>query len=79
MSQVLDKLKGGDLRSIGRAEKVVQDILEDPALFAEVFEGMLDDDPQVRMRSADAVENNSHTTNIIIRQMANINDATNAL
>jgi len=56
MSQLLDKLKGRDLRSIGRAEEVVEDTLENPALFAEVFEGMLNDDPQVRMRSADALE-----------------------
>jgi len=56
MSWILQKLKGGDLRSIGRAEEVVQDIQATPALFGEVFEGMLDDDPGVRMRSADALE-----------------------
>ncbi|MFQ5610768.1 MAG: hypothetical protein ACE5H9_01395 [Anaerolineae bacterium] len=56
MSQILQKLKGGDLRSIGRAEEVVQDVLHNPALFGEVFEGLLDDDPRVRMRSADALE-----------------------
>ena len=56
MSRVLQKLKGGDLRSIGRVDEVVQDILRNPALFEEVFEGVLDDDPIVRMRSADALE-----------------------
>ena len=56
MGRILQKLKGGDLRSIGRAEEVVQDILENPALFGEVFDGMLSEDPQVRMRSADALE-----------------------
>ena len=56
MSSILKKLKGGDLRSIGRSEEVVQDILDNPTLFSEVFEGMLDDDPLVRMRSADALE-----------------------
>ena len=56
MSATLQKLKGGDLRSIGRAGEVVEDILANPALFAEVFEGILDDDPRVRMRSADALE-----------------------
>ncbi len=56
MSNILQKLKGGDLRSIGRSEEVVQDILQNPDLFSEVFEGMLNDDPIVRMRSADAVE-----------------------
>ena len=56
MSQFFRKLIGGDLRSIGRAEEVAQDILQDPKLFGEVFEGLLDDDPRVRMRSADALE-----------------------
>lgn len=56
MSQVLQKLKDGDLRSIGKADEAVQDILNDPQLFEEVFEGMLNDDPRVRMRSADALE-----------------------
>ncbi len=56
MGRILQKLKGGDLRSIGRAEEVVQDILNNPVLFAEVFEGMLNDNPLVRMRSADALE-----------------------
>ena len=50
MGEVLQKLKGGDLRSIGRAEEVIEDILKNPSLFAEVFEGMLHDDPRVRMR-----------------------------
>ena len=56
MSAILRKLKGGDRRSIGRAPEVVADILETPVLFAEVFEGMQDSDPLVRMRSADALE-----------------------
>ncbi len=56
MSKILQKLTGGDLRSIGRAEEVVDDILRSPYLFSEVFEGMLHDDPRVRMCSADALE-----------------------
>ena len=56
MGHVLEKLRGGDLRSIGRANEVVEDILKTPALFEEVFEGMVNDDPRVRMRSADALE-----------------------
>jgi hypothetical protein len=38
MSRILQKLEGGDLRSIGRAEEVAQDILADPSLFGEVFD-----------------------------------------
>jgi hypothetical protein len=56
MDGILEKLKGGDLRSIGRANEVVADVLGDPGLFDALFHGMLDDDPIVRMRSADAVE-----------------------
>lgn len=56
MNGILEKLKGGDRRSIGRANEVVADVLDDPGLFDALFHGMLDSDPVVRMRSADAVE-----------------------
>ncbi|MGD8245058.1 MAG: hypothetical protein PVI63_07690 [Anaerolineae bacterium] len=56
MESILQKLKGGDRRSIGRVDEVVTQVLRDPALFDSLFRGMLDDDPVVRMRSADAVE-----------------------
>jgi len=56
MGKILKKLTGGDLRSIGKADEVVQYILKNPSLFGEVFGGMLSDDPIIRMRSADAVE-----------------------
>ena len=49
-------LSGGDRRSIGRANEVVDMALADPSLFAEVFAGMTDDDPVVRMRAADVAE-----------------------
>jgi len=56
MHNILEKLKGGDLRSIGRADEVVEDILNDPPLFKPVLEGMQHDDPIIRMRASDAVE-----------------------
>ena len=56
MTDILNKLKGGDLRSKGKSEEVVDDILKQPFLFGEVFNGMLNDDPVVRMRAADAIE-----------------------
>ena len=56
MHDVLKKLEGGDRRSIGRANEVVADVLDDPTLFGVVFNGMLSDDPIIRMRSADAIE-----------------------
>lgn len=56
MTGVLHKLEGGDRRSIGRVDEVVAGVLADPSLFDALFYGMLDEDPVVRMRSADAVE-----------------------
>jgi hypothetical protein len=56
VSDLLKKLEGGDRRSIGRANEVVRDVLNNPALFGMVFDGMLSHDPIIRMRSADAVE-----------------------
>ncbi len=56
MREVLEKLTGGDRRLIGRSDEVVAEVLEDPTLFDTVFGGMLNEDPLVRMRSADAVE-----------------------
>jgi hypothetical protein len=56
MHPLLQQLQGGDLRSIGRADQVVADVLENPLLFRVVFEGMFVDDALIRMRCADAVE-----------------------
>jgi hypothetical protein len=56
MSHLLERLQGGDRRSIGKSTEVVQAILDDPGLFSEVFEGMFSGDPIIRMRSADVIE-----------------------
>ena len=56
VSDILDKLKGGDRRSIGRVDVVVAEVLDNTTLFDDLFSGMQHDDPLVRMRSADAVE-----------------------
>ena len=56
MSGILYKLKGGDLRSIGKSEEVVQDISKNPELFSEVFDGLFNNDPRIRMRCADVLE-----------------------
>jgi hypothetical protein len=56
MNDLLRMLEGGDRRSIGRVSEVVAAVRKDPALFPELFEGMLVDDEVVRMRAADAVE-----------------------
>ena len=56
MSSILEKLQGGDRRSIGRANEVAQEIEDNPLLFDPVFDGLTNDDPVVRMRAADAIE-----------------------
>jgi hypothetical protein len=56
MHKILTKLQGADLRSIGRVNEVVAEVIADPRLFSVVFDGIFDDDPVMRMHCADAVE-----------------------
>ncbi len=56
MTDILEKLRGGDLRSIGQANDVAQGIENNPSLFEMVFVGLYDGEPVVRMRSADVIE-----------------------
>ena len=55
MHPIVRRLQGGDLRSKGRSEEVAAEVLENPRLLQPLLRGMLDEDPVVRMRSADAV------------------------
>jgi hypothetical protein len=55
-ARLLGKLKGGDLRSLGRADAVARAVMRQPKLLAALLEGMADADPGVRMRAADAAE-----------------------
>lgn len=56
MKPITKKLAGGDFRSIGKSNEVVTEVLTDPKLFNDLFSGLFDTDPLVRMRTADAVE-----------------------
>ena len=58
---ILDRLRGGDLRSIGRANDVAQDVCNNPRLVSYLIEGISSGDPVVRARSADALEKASST------------------
>ena len=53
---ILNKLRGGDLRSIGRSNEIAGEIEKNASLFETVFRGLYDNDPIVRMRSADVIE-----------------------
>lgn len=56
MHELLQLLTGGNRRSIGRSNEVAALVLSDASLFPVLIEGMLSDDPVVRMRAADAAE-----------------------
>jgi len=56
VTSLLNKLKGGDLRTIGRANEVAAQVLKSPHLLPELFEGLFHQDACVRSRSADALE-----------------------
>jgi hypothetical protein len=54
--RLLRMLKGGDRRSIGRADVVARAVMRQPKLLAQLIEGLTDADLLVRMRAADAAE-----------------------
>jgi hypothetical protein len=49
-------LRGGDRRSIGKANQIAKVVLSEPKHFAELIQCLWDEDPIVRMRAADAAE-----------------------
>lgn len=76
MSQLLDRLTGGDLRSIGDADAVVAIVGDNQDCFDEVFQGFYSDNPVLRMRVSDVIEKsarrypellNKHTVAIVKR------------
>jgi hypothetical protein len=54
--KLLDKLRSGDRRSIGRSDEVAALVLARPARFLQLMEGLWNPDPLIRMRAADAAE-----------------------
>lgn len=60
MSQLSNKLKGGDLRSLGKNNAVVAEITNQKE-FDELFEGLFDADRLVVIRAVDAVEKHTQT------------------
>jgi len=55
-SPILDQLRGGDRRSIGRVPQVVEEVSKNLELVGELVVGLVSDDPIIRMRAADALE-----------------------
>lgn len=56
MKDLLLQLRSGDRRSVRGVPEVVDQVMADRSLFRAVFNGMVDANPVVRMRCADAVE-----------------------
>lgn len=56
MVDVLSKLRGGDRRSIGNVDEVVNAVRKKPDLFEQLVNGVFGEDPVVCMRAADAME-----------------------
>jgi hypothetical protein len=45
MKVILEKLKGGDFRSIGRSCEVVDEVIAKPEFFSDLFSGLMHSDP----------------------------------
>lgn len=56
MNPILQKLSGGDRRSIGRSNEIAAEVLARPAQFRDLFAGLTSDDSVIRMRASDAIE-----------------------
>jgi len=67
MNELLEKLRGGDLRSDGRANEVVEEVLESPQLLPFLLDGLDQPDDVVRGRTSDALEKISRTTPEMLR------------
>ncbi len=61
MNDLLELLKGGDLRSDGHADEVASDIIQDPELFPLLLDGMAEEDNVVRGRTAHSLEKVART------------------
>jgi HEAT repeat protein len=61
MNHVTEKLSGGDLRSDGMADEVVDFILQNLNMFDLLYEGLSESDDVVRGRTADALEKIART------------------
>ncbi|MGZ7117653.1 MAG: hypothetical protein ACXVHS_09455 [Methanobacterium sp.] len=56
MNELLELLKGEDLRSDGAADEVAEEVIQSPSLFDLLFEGLNESDDLVRGRTAHALE-----------------------
>ncbi|OGB60400.1 MAG: hypothetical protein A2Y94_08400 [Caldithrix sp. RBG_13_44_9] len=67
MNNILNKLSGGDRRSIGKVNEVVAEVLRNPEIFGQLISGMQNNDPVIRMRAADAAEKVSQVNPLLLQ------------
>ena len=70
MQPLLERLQGGDRRSIGRSAEAVAAVREEPSLLGVLVVGFTRPDPVVAMRAADALEKASATRTGCLRPYA---------
>lgn len=56
MNRLVRKLAEGDMRSKGRSEQIVKEVLKKPTLFPDLIDALDNAHPGVRMRALDAIE-----------------------
>ncbi|MCB1104749.1 MAG: hypothetical protein H7A44_03595 [Opitutaceae bacterium] len=56
MPTLLEQLAGGDLRTLGRSAEVAAQVLAQPELIDELFDGIASDDEVIMARASDALE-----------------------
>lgn len=56
MPTLLEQLAGGDLRTLGRSTAVAAQVLAQPDLIDELFDGIASDDEVISARASDALE-----------------------
>lgn len=56
INALFEKLAAGDMRTTGKSDDVVTEVLRNPSKISALFAGLSDIRPGVRMRSADALE-----------------------
>jgi HEAT repeat protein len=68
MVDFLEMLSGGDLRSDGRSNEVVEIVLRSPQLLGKLIEALSETDDVIRGRAADALEKVSRTRPELVKE-----------
>ena len=65
--EIINQLKDGDMRTKGKSEEVVVDVLKNPKLIDELFSGLLTHDAGLRMRCSDVLAKIAHHNPTLIQ------------